>query len=514
MRTAFAAALVSLLYFADIFVRSAGKPYWYDELFTVYLCRLPSFVDTWKAVLHGADLNPPLFYLLTRTSQSVFGQGQIATRLPEALGVWLLGISLFIFVSRRLGALAGAVAGIFPFFTLAKYYAFEARPHGVVVGWCGLAFICWQQCSTVKHKYVYHVALFLSLLAAMLSHVYAVFIVVPFALAELYSIYTRRRLNWSILLAVASPPFIALPFYLPMIRSYRSLIPPGSALNAAAILAIAKTITSNLLEPAMVILLIAIACVAFEKYQRPTHVPFATTLPVRELIVAISFTLLPFLGLAEIVEARGVFYDRYFLSSIAGWSILLALAVSGRRVRSWAPGVLAAAMVILMLGDLAVAGVHLLRHSDFALVEPSSHFLFAPDRDFPMARHSTLQNPEMDEDILVLRETDYLYLYTNASPAVVAHLYDGALEETPTYRGYQRLAREAHLDLKMSLLRPFLSNHDRFLVYGSDGGRFVPGCGDCIDLIQKAGFLLTSEARDADGILYAYERRQATEANR
>ena len=60
---------------------------------------------------------------------------------------------------------------------------------------------------------------------------------------------------------------------------------------------------------------------------------------------------------------------------------------------------------------------------------------------------------------------------------------------------------------KMSLLQPFLNTHDRFLVYGSDGGRFLPVCGDCIDVIQKAGFLLTSETKDADGVLYAYERQ-------
>ena len=34
--------------------------------------------------------------------------------------------------------MAGFIAGTFPFFTLAQYYAYEARAHGIVLGWCGL----------------------------------------------------------------------------------------------------------------------------------------------------------------------------------------------------------------------------------------------------------------------------------------------------------------------------------------------------------------------------------------
>jgi hypothetical protein len=57
-------ALFSVLYFADIFLKASQKCFWFDELFTVYLCRLPDFKSTWTAVAHGADFNPPLFYLM------------------------------------------------------------------------------------------------------------------------------------------------------------------------------------------------------------------------------------------------------------------------------------------------------------------------------------------------------------------------------------------------------------------------------------------------------------------
>ena len=131
-------AVVSAVYFADIFLKASRKCFWSDELFTVYLCRLPTFKDTWTAVTHGVDFNPPLFYLLIRFAQRLFGEGLIATRLPAIVGVWLFCICLFLFVARRAGVTSGFIAGAFPFFTLAQYYAYEARAHGIVLGWCGL----------------------------------------------------------------------------------------------------------------------------------------------------------------------------------------------------------------------------------------------------------------------------------------------------------------------------------------------------------------------------------------
>src|SRR6185437_1032614 len=76
-------AFVSLVYFADIFLRAGQKYFWFDELYTAYLCRLPNFQSTWTAVIHGVDFNPPLFYLVTRGAERLFGEGLLTTRLPE-----------------------------------------------------------------------------------------------------------------------------------------------------------------------------------------------------------------------------------------------------------------------------------------------------------------------------------------------------------------------------------------------------------------------------------------------
>ena len=62
---ALVAGILTLIYFADILIRSANKLYWYDELFTVYLCELPKFSDTWTALLQGGVFNTALFDFLT-----------------------------------------------------------------------------------------------------------------------------------------------------------------------------------------------------------------------------------------------------------------------------------------------------------------------------------------------------------------------------------------------------------------------------------------------------------------
>ena len=162
--------LISALYFADTLLRASLKTFWYDELVTVYLCKLPTFGATWAAVLHGgADLNPPLLYLLTRWSQYLFGEGLISTRLPEILGFWLFTLCLYSFASRRLGQLRGAIAALFPVFTLAHYYAYEARPHGILLGSFGLMMLCWQRAREGRKVLLWAFLLWLAIFPACWS---------------------------------------------------------------------------------------------------------------------------------------------------------------------------------------------------------------------------------------------------------------------------------------------------------------------------------------------------------
>src|SRR6516165_1897776 len=75
--------LLFSLSYCVLAVAGSTRSFWYDELFTYYLSRLPSLTDIWVALGEGVDLNPPLLYLATRASHSLLGVGPVPTRFPE-----------------------------------------------------------------------------------------------------------------------------------------------------------------------------------------------------------------------------------------------------------------------------------------------------------------------------------------------------------------------------------------------------------------------------------------------
>ncbi len=502
---------VSLLYFVDIFIRSSHKLFWYDELFTVHLCALPTFKATWHAVLQGADFNPPLFYLLTRVSQAVFGRGLVATRLPASVGVWIFGLCLFLFVSRRVGPAAGSIAGLFPVFTLAQYYAYEARPTGLVLGWCGLALKCWQRGKEPSSGVWWKISTSLALTGAALSHFYAIYIFLPFALAELYSIVESKKIDFSMIGAILAPGLVAIPFYVPLLRQYRRLFAGISGLTESP-LAVFQTFLADLAGPALAIIFIALVCFTFQRLYAQRSLEPVSLVPVRELVLAAGFALLPLVGIAGVIASKGIFFDRYFLPSVSGWAVFMGLAASGARLRSWSPGVLSGVMGLFLAGSMAVAVRHAAKHSDFNLIEPSSSLQFSADVRDPMLRHATLKNPPDGLDILLLRQVDYLYLLKYAPKRVASRIYDGAEDANNlTLKAYRILGTQTKSDFKTATIDEFLSEHNRFLLYEGGDARFQAPCGACSLEILRAGFKIVSEARDAEGILYQYERIDQSE---
>jgi hypothetical protein len=116
--------LLSIGYFCDTYFRASRKLFWFDELFTVYVSRLPDLRSLWAVLMAGVDFNPPLLYVL--------------------VGFWIFCLCLYRFVSLRSSALGGLISMGFPMVTLAYWYAYEARPYALELGFCGVALLCWQ----------------------------------------------------------------------------------------------------------------------------------------------------------------------------------------------------------------------------------------------------------------------------------------------------------------------------------------------------------------------------------
>jgi hypothetical protein len=490
--------LVSAVYFADLFLKASRKCFWFDELFTVYLCRLHNFTSIWTAVTHGADFNPPLLYLLTRWAQGLFGHGLIATRLPAMLGSWLFGVCLFLFVARRAGVVSGFIAGIFPFFTLAQFYAYEARAHGIVLGWCGLALVCWQRNAEGRAKNLWLAGFGFCLVGALLTHVYAVYLLFPFALVELYSLFRRGRPDWGIVAALALALIsVTVTVYLPLFRVYRVSVPatffPGSH-------DLIQRFLVAVIGPAIGVLLLALILFALEGMWRADRAVGFAAIPTREMIVAAGFVCIPLAGLLGSKVSHGPFIERYFLSSIAGYAIFLGFA-SSRLVGSWKAQALAACMLLLMVGDLGTT-IYLSMTHRIVLFEPSSGLVLSTTPANPMARYESLSSHNGNLDILVLPHLEYIYFFRYAPPDIVSHLYFGASADDLYLRGYERLAKEANIDLKTTTFDAFLATHNRFLVYGGAGGEDM----DAIQVIARAGYEMKSARADTEGVMYEYEK--------
>jgi hypothetical protein len=156
-------------------------------------------------------------------------------------------------------------------------------------------------------------------------------------------------------------------------------------------------------------------------------------------------------------------------------------------------------MFLLMVADLG-STLYLARKDRIVLLEPSTGLRLSTDPFNPMALYDTISMDKSDLDILVLPNFEYLYFFKYAPPSVVSHLYYGAPESDVNRRGYEKLAKWAHLELKTTTVGQFLATHKKFLLYESGYSSHT----DEVQSILSAGYTLTSAKADTAGIMYEY----------
>ena len=500
--------LLSALYFADTLLRASLKTFWFDEIITVLLCRLPSFGATWTAVLHGSDFNPPLFYLATRFGQLFTGDGLIASRLPGIVGFWVFCICIYAFVRRRLGPLQACVAALFPVFTLAHTYAYEARPQGMVLGWCGLMLVCWQRARAGRSFSLWALALFFSSLGALLTHVYAVYLFVPFLAVEALGLFRKWRVHPGALIALLLAPPCVAPLYLQMMRNYRAVTSLGG-LHIHPYEVVQHYLVA-MVGPALVLLLIFLLLLAIERREPDADLPATSPgqLLPEEIWLAAIFGGLVVIGAIGVKISHGPFFDRYFLAAAAGYAILLAQATVTRTRRALAAKGLVAAMLFLLVADIGVASYARWHHADLDQVEAASLFPFPPDPHQPLRRDAALLENHGSQDILVTQEHTYLYLYFYASPELRQRLYLGFPDaKDPALPAYQREARWLRLgDLRAISFPGFFATRRDFYVYSPINGVENGTCQDCLQPILDGGYTLRSVAHDTDNLLEYFSK--------
>ena len=350
------AALLAL-YLAVTCAFAHYRPFWNDELFTVYIARLPAVSDVWAFLATGVEQIPPTFHLLTRLVVRLFGEHPLAVRLPSIVAMGGMAACLYVVVSRRAGAAYGLVALLLPLVTQAHFYAYEARPYALVLAWSAVSLLCWQSAAAGDSRRLALVWLGVSLAAALCSHYYAVLSFLPLAAGELWRTVQRRRLDLPIWIALAAAT-LPLLLFLPLLQAGRRLAATFWARPRwNQMVAFYGDVFGPAAAPLLLIILV-MALYPLARTRTPPPVPAEPSLPRHELIAAMVYLALPLVATVLAKLVTGAFTNRYALPAILGVALLVPWGADHLLDRRATMGALLAALLggwfALMVGIFPV----------------------------------------------------------------------------------------------------------------------------------------------------------------
>jgi hypothetical protein len=450
------------LYLAVTCVLARYRLFWNDELFTVYISRLPTVSDIWAILATGVEQLPPTFHLLTRVVMYLLGEHHLTVRLPSILAFGAMSVCLFVIVSRRTSTAYGLIAALLPLVTQAYPYAYEARPYALVLAFSAGSFLCWQSATEGHRRILALAGLAATLAAALASHYYAVLVFVPLAAGELARSLRRRRLDLPIWLAfcVATIP---LWVFLPLIQAGRSLATTFWAKPRwLALIGFYQNVLFSAAVPFLAIILV-LAIYAIGRSSAPAErkvTPVAPP-PLHEVVAAIGYLTIPGIGMLLAKLVTGAFTDRYVLPAVIGLALIVAWGTYHLLDRREVMGVI----LVLLLGGwfLLIVGIEPAKQLRRAHADYHAIYRFFATRapgDLPVvipSPHTFLQLTYYAPPELAPR---FVYL---ADPAAALRYLD---TDTPEV-GLREFRRWT--PLRIEDYRTYVPAHPRFLLYSDHG---------------------------------------------
>lgn len=318
----------TIVYFIAAATNALARPLWLDEIIALYIAGLPAVRDIWHSLLNATDGNPPLYYLLLRPILHAFGSGPVVSRIPTIAGVWVAAFCVFSFVRRRASVLAAAIATLCFVHSGACFWATEARPYAVVLGFAGVALVCWQRCAEGSAGRVFWLSGLTLTIACMVStHYYAALMVVPLFCGELARLIVRKRFDWAVTACLAAG-VSCIFFWLPLLRSVRGNVAENAATAkyfAEPVLPVLYGAYGVLLNPLVVpgVLCLGLFVLFSRKSSsvRPPADPLG--IPAHETAAVVALAGLPLIAFLTAVLVTKTFVVRYVLEGAIGLAILL-----------------------------------------------------------------------------------------------------------------------------------------------------------------------------------------------
>jgi 4-amino-4-deoxy-L-arabinose transferase-like glycosyltransferase len=451
-----AALCVLVICYLGITALLCARQLWHDELFTYYIAKAPSLSRMFEEI--RVDLNPPLMYLCSRLSLKLFGDSAYATRLPAILGFLTGSLCLYFFFKRRLrpayGLLAMLIFWTAPFFS----YATEARPYGLIIGFFGLTMLAWQSAAAPGRRTRAIVYVALAVTGMMLTHLFAMFYLAPFAFVELARLYWRRRPDFALWAAFAVPAVI--PFvYVSLMSRYQAGFFPA---NFQASFRKIGIFYFQSLEPQGWIWLLAVCCALAIVYRRvQPKVDTRALITPLESVFVLGVSALPVVVNLALMRAHGAFFNRYALPTVFGYTIALVFFVAAFTNISRLAAVLAAAILFVYLpaANILVPVMVALKREQGASQPKSARSIENVQPSLPLVAASGLTFLEMDkyapqttvERLHYLMDPQYAVQYAHAT----------------IFEGMGLLKQYFPIRASVDGYRRFVQDHRQFLVLGT-----------------------------------------------
>jgi len=326
-------AAVSLFYFVCAGLRAIYRPMWYDELVTWHISRLPTIGAMWAAICSGVDQEMPLTHLMVRFSHVLFGDGNLATRLPMLIGFWIMLLCIYRFLSRRVTWPFALLGLLFPMLTYMWPYSFEGRAYGIALAGVGIALVSWQNAADDRARPWSLIGITFGLLVVLSTQATLGVVGIPFALGEAVRTYDRRRIDWPVWCAfAASCPIVAI---YPLVRAaVKHFTFPGMQPGIQRF----PVFYDQALLPAIFPMLVAVGIACWVNRREKRVELEQAVLPRYEAALLIGFLLtpLPFF-VAGRLSNQFVFFPRYGMLAmigLAGWLAVFAFRVSAGSARA------------------------------------------------------------------------------------------------------------------------------------------------------------------------------------
>lgn len=311
------AALLAVFYFVTSIYIASHRVFWFDELFTLHIARLPSLTAIWSALGNGVDALPPTYYMLVRVFDSLFGPGDVAARLPSALAM-VIGLLLIFDCARRLtDGLHGLIALSVATCSFLPYYGYEARSYAIYFMLASLSFWAWTYDAADRRwpTILFGAAFF----AGVCFHYYFAMGLVPYVLWELLRWKPGRRPSAKLIAGIVGS-IIPIVLLSPLILSFSRKF-AGGYWNRPSFNEL-RAIFSQLFPDGLFLLALIIVWIVLAGSDSEMQKTLQPT-PSAEAIGWLFLTI----PLAAFVVAEwktNAFYSRYFIGVLPGVAVAFA----------------------------------------------------------------------------------------------------------------------------------------------------------------------------------------------